>query len=56
MAKPLDPKEIVTVQELAISNMPQIEAFRELLLEKGIIKEDEFIAMYMYKKRNREVA
>ncbi len=47
LAKPLDPKEIVTVQELAISNMLEIEASRELLLEKVIIKEDEFIAMYM---------
>jgi len=26
MAKPLDPKEIVTTQELAISNMLELEA------------------------------
>jgi len=44
MAKPLDPKEIVTIQELAISNMLEIAALRELLFEKGIISKDEFIA------------
>ena len=37
MAKPFDPKEIVTLQEIAISNMLKIEALRELLFEKGII-------------------
>jgi len=55
LAKPLDPKEGVTVQELASSNMLEIEASRELLLEKVIIKEDEFIALYMYKKLTREM-
>ena len=44
MAKPLDPKEIVTIQELAISNMLEIAVLRELLFEKGIISKDEFIA------------
>jgi len=33
MAKPLDPKEIVTVQELALSNKLEIEALREFLFE-----------------------
>ena len=37
MAKPLDPKEIVTVQELAVSNMLEIAALRELLFQKGVI-------------------
>lgn len=46
MAKPLDPKEIVTVQELAVSNLLEIEALRQLLLEKGIITEEEFIDKY----------
>jgi hypothetical protein len=35
--------------------MLEIEASRELLLEKVIIKEDEFIALYMYKKLTREM-
>jgi hypothetical protein len=46
-------KEIVTVQELAISNMLEIEAMRQLLFEKGVISEDEFIAGY--KKLDREM-
>jgi hypothetical protein len=41
VAKPLDSKEIVTVQEWAISNMLEIEVLRELLFEKGIITEDQ---------------
>ncbi|MFX0200410.1 MAG: hypothetical protein ACFFCW_30190 [Candidatus Hodarchaeota archaeon] len=39
-------KESVTVQELAVSNMLEIEALRQLLFEKGIITEDEFIAKF----------
>ncbi|MFX0200648.1 MAG: hypothetical protein ACFFCW_31395 [Candidatus Hodarchaeota archaeon] len=53
MAIPLDPKEIVTVQELAISNMLEIEALRQLLFEKGVITEEEFIERY--KKLSREM-
>ena len=53
MAIPLDPKEIVTVQELAISNMLEIETLRQLLFEKGIITEEEFIERY--KKLSREM-
>jgi hypothetical protein len=45
-AIPLDPKEIVTVQELAISNMLEIGALRELLFEKDTVTEEEFIARY----------
>ena len=44
MAILLDPKEVVTVQELAITNMLEIEALRLLLFEKGIVSEDEFPA------------
>jgi len=46
MAKPLDPKEIVTIQELVISNTLEIEALRQLLFEKGIMTEEEFISKY----------
>jgi hypothetical protein len=53
MATPLDPKQIVNVQEIAISNMLEIEALRELLFEKGIISEEEFIAKF--KKLDREM-
>ena len=53
MAIPLDPKEIVTVQELAISNMLEIETLRQLLFEKEIITTDEFIAKF--KELDREM-
>ncbi|MCK5552132.1 MAG: hypothetical protein KAJ09_03230 [Deltaproteobacteria bacterium] len=53
MAKPLDPKEIVTIQEIAISNTLEIETLRQLLFEKGIISEEEFIAKF--KKLDREM-
>lgn len=53
MAKPLDPKEVVTVQELAVSNMLELETLRQLLFEKGIISEDEFISKF--KKLDREM-
>jgi len=53
MATPLDPKEIVTAQELAVSNMLELETLRQLLFEKGIITEDEFIARL--KKLDREM-
>ncbi|NIO21637.1 MAG: hypothetical protein GTN76_13105, partial [Candidatus Aenigmarchaeota archaeon] len=46
MAKPLDSKEIVTVQEWAISNMLEIETLRQLLFEKGIISKEEFLAEF----------
>jgi hypothetical protein len=46
MAKPFDQKEIVTVQELAISNMLENAAFRELLFENGIITKEEFLAEF----------
>ena len=53
IAKLLDPKEVVTVQELAVSNMLELETLRQLLFEKGIISEEEFIAKF--KKLDREM-
>jgi hypothetical protein len=35
MAIPLDPKEIVPVQEQPISNMLEVDAWRQLSFEKG---------------------
>ena len=52
-AKTTRPKGIVTIQELAISNMLEIEALRQLLFEKGIITEEEFIERF--KKLDREM-
>jgi hypothetical protein len=53
MATPLDPKEIVTVQELAVSNMLELETLRQLLFEKGIITKEEFLDKF--KKLDREM-
>ncbi len=36
MAEPLDPKEIVSIEELTISNMYEIEALIEVLARKGL--------------------
>jgi hypothetical protein len=46
MATPLDSKEIVTVQELAVSNMLETAALRELLFENGIISKEEFVTRF----------
>ncbi len=43
MAKPLDPKQIVTTEEIVITNMVEISALIELLMEKGIITRDELM-------------
>ena len=37
MAEPLDPKDLVTLEELAISNMWETSALVELLERKGIL-------------------
>ncbi|NIO04768.1 MAG: hypothetical protein GTN74_09185 [Proteobacteria bacterium] len=43
MAKPLDAKEIVTTDEIVITNMVEISALIELLMEKGIITQNELM-------------
>jgi hypothetical protein len=44
MAQKLDPKEIVEWQEMAYSNMIQMEALLRLLVQKGVITEEEYAA------------
>jgi hypothetical protein len=34
MAEPIDPKEVVSIEELAISNMYEVEASIEVLIRK----------------------
>lgn len=41
MAELLDHKEIVSVEELTISNMYEIEALIEVLVRKGIVNKEE---------------
>jgi hypothetical protein len=45
MAIPLDPKQIVSFEELLMSQVIQQEALTRLLVEKGIITEDDFLEM-----------
>ncbi len=37
MAEKLDPKELISFEELSISNSIQIEALTQLLVEKGVL-------------------
>ena len=43
MSKPLKPEEIVSIEELTISNMYEIEALIEVLVRKGIIAKEEIL-------------
>jgi hypothetical protein len=38
MAEPLDPKEVVSIEELGISNKYEIEALIEVLAGKGMVR------------------
>jgi hypothetical protein len=42
MAQKVDPKEIVTIEELAHSNYFQLEVMFRLLVKKGIITKQEY--------------
>ena len=45
MATPLDPKQVVSFEELLMSQVIQQEALTRLLIEKGIFTKDEFLKM-----------
>ncbi len=53
MAKQLDPKEVLTLEELAISTMWETSALVELLERKGILTKQEVLAM-IQELRQRE--
>jgi len=57
MATPLDPKQVVSYEELLISQVVQQEALTRLLIEKGIFTEEEFLEMIRVvdqeRKRNK---
>ena len=42
MAEKLDDKELVTFKEIIMANSIQVDALAQLLIEKGIITEEEF--------------
>jgi len=44
MAEKLDEKEVVSSEELLMAQMIQLDAVSELLIEKGIITNKEFVA------------
>ena len=44
MAEKLDEKELVSFKEMLIANSIQVDAVCQLLIEKGIITEEEFYA------------
>ena len=53
MAQPLDPKDLVTLEELAISTMWETSALVELLERKGILTKQEVLDM-IQELRQRE--
>jgi len=42
MAEKLDDKEVVNYEELLMANVYQLDAVTQLLIEKGLITEQEF--------------
>ena len=42
MAERLDDKELVSFKEMLVANSIQVDALCQLLIEKGIITEEEF--------------
>ncbi len=42
MAKPLDPKELVTFKELLVADSIQVDARVQLLIEEGMVSEQRF--------------
>ena len=44
MASPLDPNDLVTLEELTISNMWEVVALIEVLEKKGVMKKQDIIA------------
>jgi uncharacterized protein YqgQ len=53
MAIPFDPKQIVSFEELLMSQVVQQEALTRLLVEKGIFSKEEFLEMV--RVVNREI-
>ncbi len=56
MAEQLDPKDLVTLEELAISNMWENTALVELLERKGILTKQEVLAMIQELRRREPMA
>jgi hypothetical protein len=48
MATPLDPKQIVSFEELLMAQVVQQEVLTQLLVEKRIITKEEFLELYAW--------
>ncbi len=53
MAEPLDPNDLATLEELALSNMWETSALVELLERKGILTKQDMLGM-IQELRQRE--
>ena len=58
MAEKLDEKELVSFKEMLMANSIQVDALAQLLVDKGIITEEEFYAklkqvLYDYKEKQK---
>ena len=45
MAIPIDPKQIISFEELLMSQVVQQEALTRLLVEKGVFRKEELLEM-----------
>jgi len=54
MATPPDPKQIVSFEELLMSQVVQQEALTRLLVEKGIFSKEDFLEMVRVVDREME--
>jgi uncharacterized protein YqgQ len=54
MATALDPKQVVSFEELLMSQVVQREALTRLLVEKGIFTKEEFLEMVRVVDREKK--
>ena len=54
MTEPLDPKEVVIIEELVTSNMFKLEALIEVLAQKGIVNKKEILDMILRMKKKKQ--
>ena len=54
MAEPLNPKEIVIIEELITSNMFKIEALIEVLAQKGVVDKKEILEVILRMKKMKK--
>ena len=60
MAEKLDPEELVSFEELLVSNTIQIDTLTQLLIEKGFFTKEEFFqklkrVQMEYQKKGKDI-